>query len=101
MHVNPWTGLEAIVQLTETNSQVLFGLFMIGMSPDLGTAGNVLVFLVCSVNWFNGIIVPYEQIQVLWRYWVRDLLRFLKHPNISTSASYGRRSNFIMTVVLD
>ncbi|KAI9688918.1 MAG: hypothetical protein M1822_001275 [Bathelium mastoideum] len=50
--------------------EVLFGLFMIGMSPDLGTAGNVLVFLVCSVNWFNGIIVPYEQIQVFWRYWL-------------------------------
>lgn len=43
---------------------------MIGMSPDLGTAGNVLVFLVCAVNWFNGIIVPYDQIQVFWRYWV-------------------------------
>ncbi|KAJ5908495.1 hypothetical protein N7495_001177 [Penicillium taxi] len=50
--------------------EVLFGLFMIGMSPDLGTAGNVLVFLVCCVNWYNGIIVPYEQIQVFWRYWV-------------------------------
>ncbi|CEJ54144.1 hypothetical protein PMG11_00466 [Penicillium brasilianum] len=50
--------------------EVLFGLFMIGMSPDLGTAGNVLVFLVCAVNWFNGIIVPYDQIQVFWRYWL-------------------------------
>jgi hypothetical protein len=30
----------------------------------------VLVFIVCTFNWFNGIIVPYEQIQVFWRYWV-------------------------------
>ncbi|KAJ5167595.1 uncharacterized protein N7482_003189 [Penicillium canariense] len=50
--------------------EVRFGLLMIGMSPDLGTAGNILVFLVCSVNWFNGIIVPYEQIQVFWWYWM-------------------------------
>jgi ABC-type multidrug transport system permease subunit len=63
-------GLKAIFVLTPTNLQVLFGLFMIGMSPDLETAGNILVFLVCAVNWFNGIIVPYKQIQVFWRYWV-------------------------------
>lgn len=43
---------------------------MMAMSPDLGFAGNVLVFLVCTCNWFNGIIVPYDQIQVFWRYWV-------------------------------
>ena len=51
--------------------QVLFGLFMMALSPDLGFAGNVLVFLVCTMNWYNGIIVPYNQIQVFWRYWVR------------------------------
>ena len=43
-------------------TNILFGLFMIGISPDLGTAGNVLVFLVCSVNWFNVVVVPYERI---------------------------------------
>lgn len=40
------------------------------LSPDLGAAGNVLVFIVCTYNWFNGIIVPYSQIQIFWRYWV-------------------------------
>ena len=40
------------------------------LSPDLGAAGNVLVFIVCTCNWFNGIIVPYSQIQIFWRYWV-------------------------------
>jgi ATP-binding cassette subfamily G (WHITE) protein 2 (SNQ2) len=43
---------------------------MMALSPDLGFAGNVLVFLVCVCNWFNGIIVPFDQIQVFWRYWV-------------------------------
>lgn len=43
---------------------------MMALSPDLGFAGNVLVFLVCTMNWYNGIIVPYNQIQVFWRYWV-------------------------------
>src|SRR6478735_380989 len=43
---------------------------MMALSPDLGAAGNVLVFIVCTCNWFNGIIVPYSQIQVFWRYWV-------------------------------
>lgn len=46
---------------------------MMAMSPDLGFAGNVLVFLVCTCNWFNGIIVPYDQIQVFWRYWVSTI----------------------------
>jgi hypothetical protein len=46
---------------------------MMAVSPDLGVAGNVLVFIVCTFNWFNGIIVPYEQIQVFWRYWVSTI----------------------------
>jgi ABC-type multidrug transport system permease subunit len=50
--------------------QVTVGLFMMAMSPDLGAAGNILVFIICTLNWFNGIIVPYNQIQVFWRYWV-------------------------------
>lgn len=45
---------------------------MMALSPDLGGAGNMLVFIVCTCNWFNGIIVPYHQIQVFWRYWVRQ-----------------------------
>jgi ATP-binding cassette subfamily G (WHITE) protein 2 (SNQ2) len=56
--------------------QLLLGLFMMALSPDLGTAGNVLVFLVCTFNWFNGIIVPYAQIQVFWRYWLYYLSPF-------------------------
>ncbi len=43
---------------------------MMAMSPDLGVAGNILVFLICTMNWYNGLIVPYDQIQVFWRYWV-------------------------------
>ncbi|KAF4333979.1 ATP-binding protein multidrug cassette transport [Fusarium beomiforme] len=56
--------------LTYEIFQVLLGLFMVALSPDLGAAGNVLVFIVCTCNWFNGIIVPYSQIQVFWRYWL-------------------------------
>ena len=60
---------------------------MMAMSPDLGFAGNVLVFVVCICNWFNGIIVPFEEIQTFWRYWVRINLRHYKHPSaILTSA---------------
>lgn len=43
---------------------------MMAMSPDLGVAGNILVFLICTMNWYNGLIVPYDQIQIFWRYWV-------------------------------
>jgi ATP-binding cassette subfamily G (WHITE) protein 2 (SNQ2) len=49
---------------------------MMALSPDLGFAGNVLVFIVCTCNWFNGIIVPYDQIQVFWRYWLYYLNPF-------------------------
>ena len=59
--------------LTYEIFQVLLGLFMMALSPDLGAAGNVLVFIICTCNWFNGVIVPYEQIQVFWRYWVSCL----------------------------
>lgn len=47
---------------------------MMALSPTLGFAGNVLVFIVCTCNWFNGIIVPYDQMQVFWRYWVCQTL---------------------------
>jgi ATP-binding cassette subfamily G (WHITE) protein 2 (SNQ2) len=53
---------------------------MIAMSPDLGTAGNILVFIICTLNWFNGIIVPYSQIQIFWRYWVSLPLTTLPVP---------------------
>lgn len=55
------------------------------LSPDLGAAGNVLVFIVCTYNWFNGIIVPYSQIQVFWRYWVSLLSRLpdIRHRNLT------------------
>lgn len=43
---------------------------MMAISPDLGFAGNVLIFIICAANWFNGIIVPYSEIQAFWRYWV-------------------------------
>jgi hypothetical protein len=46
---------------------------MMALSPDLGVAGNVLVFIVCTLNWFNGIIVPFHQLQVFWRSWVSSL----------------------------
>ncbi|OCK97384.1 uncharacterized protein K441DRAFT_606404 [Cenococcum geophilum 1.58] len=62
--------------LTYEIFQVLLGLFMMALSPDLGFAGNVLVFIVCTCNWFNGIIVPYNQIQVFWRYWLYYLNPF-------------------------
>ncbi|KAL7811019.1 P-loop containing nucleoside triphosphate hydrolase protein [Trichoderma aethiopicum] len=62
--------------LTYEIFQVLLGLFMMALSPDLGAAGNVLVFIVCTCNWFNGIIIPYDQIQVFWRYWLYYLSPF-------------------------
>ncbi|KFZ16937.1 hypothetical protein V501_01998 [Pseudogymnoascus sp. VKM F-4519 (FW-2642)] len=62
--------------LTYEVFQVTVGLFMMAMSPDLGAAGNILVFIICTLNWFNGIIVPYNQIQVFWRYWLYYLSPF-------------------------
>lgn len=56
--------------------QLLLGLFIMAVSPDLGFAGNILVFIVCTFNWFNGIIVPYDQIQLFWRSWLYYLSPF-------------------------
>ena len=50
--------------------EMSFGLLVTALSPDLKFAGLVLVFLVTVFNWFNGVVVPYAQIQVFWRYWV-------------------------------
>ncbi|MCJ1367838.1 hypothetical protein MMC16_006973 [Acarospora aff. strigata] len=69
-------GYIFLFTLTYEIFQVLLGLFMMAMSPDLGFAGNVLVFIVCIANWFNGIIVPYDQLQVFWRYWLYYLSPF-------------------------
>ena len=69
-------GYTFLFILTYELFEILFGLFMMAMSPDLGFAGNVLVFLVATCNWFNGIVVPYSQIQVFWRYWMYYLNPF-------------------------
>lgn len=50
--------------------EMTFGLLVTALSPDLKFAGLVLVFLVTIFNWFNGVVVPYAQIQGFWRYWV-------------------------------
>lgn len=50
--------------------EMSFGLLVTAVSPDLKFAGLVLVFLVTIFNWFNGVVVPYQQIQGFWRYWV-------------------------------
>jgi len=57
------------------------------LSPDLGVAGNVLVFMVCTMNWYNGLIVPYDQIQVFWRYWVGTFLCNSWESNVNASNS--------------
>lgn len=51
--------------------EMTLGLVVIAFSPDLKAAGLMLVFIVTLFNWFNGVVVPYDQIQVFWRYWVR------------------------------
>ncbi|KAH6634752.1 ABC drug exporter AtrF [Chaetomium sp. MPI-SDFR-AT-0129] len=50
--------------------EMSFGLLVTAVSPDLKFAGLVLVFLVTIFNWFNGVVVPYQQIQGFWRYWL-------------------------------
>ena len=50
--------------------EMTLGLLVIAFSPDLKSAGLMLVFIVTLFNWFNGVVVPYDQIQVFWRYWV-------------------------------
>lgn len=69
-------GYVFIAVLTYEVFQVLLGLLMMAVSPDLGVAGNVLVFMVCTMNWYNGLIVPYSQMQVFWRYWLYYLNPF-------------------------
>ncbi|KAI4251098.1 MAG: hypothetical protein LQ352_005065 [Teloschistes flavicans] len=63
-------GYVFLTVLTYEVFQVLLGLLMMAVSPDLGVAGNVLVFMICTMNWYNGLIVPYNQMQVFWRYWL-------------------------------
>ncbi|KAJ5660839.1 uncharacterized protein N7484_000211 [Penicillium longicatenatum] len=50
--------------------EMSFGLLITAASPDLKMAGIALVFLVTTMNWFNGLVVPYDEIQVFWRYWI-------------------------------
>ncbi|KAL8736867.1 MAG: hypothetical protein Q9181_002258 [Wetmoreana brouardii] len=69
-------GYVFLAVLTYEVFQVLLGLLMMATSPDLGVAGNVLVFMICTMNWYNGLIVPYNQMQVFWRYWLYYLNPF-------------------------
>ncbi|KAL8941766.1 MAG: hypothetical protein Q9216_002051 [Gyalolechia sp. 2 TL-2023] len=69
-------GYVFVAVLTYEVFQVLLGLLMMAVSPDLGVAGNVLVFMVCTLNWYNGFVVPYSQMQVFWRHWLYHLNPF-------------------------
>ncbi|KAL9604583.1 MAG: hypothetical protein Q9179_001809 [Wetmoreana sp. 5 TL-2023] len=69
-------GYVFLAVLTYEVFQVLLGLLMMAISPDLRVAGNVLVFMICTMNWYNGLIVPYDQMQVFWRYWLYYLNPF-------------------------
>jgi ATP-binding cassette subfamily G (WHITE) protein 2 (SNQ2) len=63
-----------IMVMTYEVFEMTFGLLVTAVSPDLKVAGLVLVFLVTTFNWFNGVVVPYSQIQVVWRYWVSHII---------------------------
>jgi ABC-type multidrug transport system permease subunit len=61
-----------ILIMTYEVFEMTFGLLVTASSPDLKFAGLVLVFLVTTFNWFNGVVVPYAQIQVAWRFWASN-----------------------------
>lgn len=47
-----------------------WGMWICAFAPDFTVISNVLPFFFVMVSLFNGIVRPYDQLPVFWRYWM-------------------------------
>ena len=50
--------------------QSSWGQWVCAFAPSFTVISNVLPFFLVMFSLFNGVVVPYEQLNVFWRYWV-------------------------------
>ena len=63
-----------------------WGQWICAWAPSFTVISNVLPFFLVIFSLFNGVVVPYSQLNVFWRYWV--CFSFLSphlHPSILSS----------------
>jgi ABC-type multidrug transport system ATPase subunit len=53
--------------------QSSWGQWICAWAPSFTVISNVLPFFLVMFSLFNGVVVPYNQLNVFWRYWVRPL----------------------------
>ena len=51
--------------------QSSWGQWICAWAPSFTVISNVLPFFLVMFSLFNGVVVPYAQLNVLWKYWVR------------------------------
>lgn len=47
-----------------------WGMWICAYAPDFNVISNVLPFYFVMVSLFNGVVRPYDQLPVFWRYWM-------------------------------
>lgn len=50
--------------------QSSWGQWICAFAPSFTVIGNVLPFFLVMFSLFNGVVVPHDQLNVFWRYWV-------------------------------
>lgn len=51
--------------------QSSWGQWICAFAPSFTVISNILPFFLVMFSLFNGVVVPYEQLNVFWKYWVR------------------------------
>lgn len=69
----PAAGYVFLMTLLFFLFQSSWGQWICAWAPSFTVISNVLPFFLVVFSLFNGVVVPYEQLNVFWKYWVRDL----------------------------
>lgn len=63
--------------------QSSWGQWICAWAPSFTVISNVLPFFLVMFSLFNGVVVPYEQLNVFWRYWVSTTRRLPSQISVS------------------
>jgi hypothetical protein len=75
----PAAGYVFLMTLLFFLFQASWGQWVCAWAPSFTVISNVLPFFLTVFSLFNGVVVPYDQLDVFWKYWVCIFLLCLKH----------------------
>lgn len=84
----PTAGYVFLMTLLFFLFQSSWGQWICAWAPSFTVISNVLPFFLVIFSLFNGVVVPYSQMNVFWKYWVRlPPLSVQTHANTANSST--------------